>query len=78
MTQSLDMRGTLCPEPVLAANRMLRTMPPGAELVVLADDPVAEIDITHYCRTGGHDLLSVTRGEGYFRFRIRRAVDPKG
>ncbi len=78
MTEPLDMCGTLCPEPVLAANRALGKMQPGAELVLLADDPVAEIDITHYCRSKGHRLVSVTRNDGVFWFRIRRAVDLEG
>lgn len=74
MTDPLDMRGTLCPEPVLAARRALAALPPGAVLEMLADDPVAELDITHFCTRTGHSLLSVTRRDGVFRFRIRRAV----
>jgi tRNA 2-thiouridine synthesizing protein A len=78
MTRVLNMCGTFCPEPVLAANRVLNELPEGAELVLLADDPVAEIDITHFCRSKGHCLLSVTQRDGTFWFRIRRATIPAG
>lgn len=73
MTQTLDMRGTLCPEPVLAANRALGAMAPGARLRLLADDPVAEIDIAHFCRSRGHRLLSARRDGDVFEFVIARS-----
>lgn len=71
----IDMCGTLCPEPVLAAHRALRALPPGARLRLLADDPVAEIDVTHFCRSRGHLLVSVTRERGICAFVIERAAD---
>lgn len=73
MTETeLDMRGTLCPEPVLAAARALKALPPGGRLRLRADDPVAGIDITHFCRVTGHALLETAEGPDGFCFLIAR------
>ncbi len=72
MERRLDMRGTLCPEPVLGAHRELRQMALGERLTLLADDPVAEIDITHFCRSRGHVLLSCRQEGKWFEFLIER------
>lgn len=70
--QTLDLSGLLCPLPVLKAGKRLRSMRPGATLVVMATDPMAEIDLPHYCREQGHDMLGLTRSGDTFIFRIRR------
>ena len=56
--QTVDTTGMLCPLPVLKARKRLQSMGLGDVLKVLADDPVAVIDIPHYCEEAGHDLLS--------------------
>ena len=66
--EELDARGLLCPLPVLKARKRLLAMAPGADLVVLADDPMALVDLPLFCREAGHELVSQT-GE---RFVIRR------
>ncbi len=61
MTQfsdTLDATGLLCPLPVLKARKRLKSLPAGAVLQVLADDPAAVIDIPHFCAEAGHDLVS--------------------
>ena len=45
MPQLLDVRGLLCPLPALKASRALAALAPGAELVVLATDPEAPVDV---------------------------------
>jgi tRNA 2-thiouridine synthesizing protein A len=71
-----DAVGLLCPLPVLRARKVLLGMAPGAVLRLLADDPVAVIDIPHFCAEAGHVLLSVqdiAQGQEYI---IRRGVAP--
>jgi tRNA 2-thiouridine synthesizing protein A len=46
----LDCRGQRCPLPVIALARRLPTLPMGAVLRVLADDPAAAGDIPAWCR----------------------------
>ena len=55
----IDALGLLCPLPVLRARKVLLGMSPGAVLRLLADDPMAVVDIPHFCGQAGHVLLSV-------------------
>jgi len=68
----LDARGLICPLPVLRARKRLLGMAPGAVLRVLADDPVARIDLPHFCFEAGHDHLSVTDDREWQVHLIRR------
>lgn len=69
---NLDVTGLRCPLPVLRAGHALRALPPGAELVVRATDPMAVLDLGHFCAEAGHELLSTTEAAGVFTFVIRR------
>lgn len=51
----LDATGYRCPMPVIRMEAKLRRMAAGERLLVRADDPVAAIDIPHFCREAGHD-----------------------
>jgi tRNA 2-thiouridine synthesizing protein A len=55
--QTLDLRGLKCPLPALFARRALAKAPPGTEIEVLADDPMARIDVPHMCRQEGYDVV---------------------
>ena len=55
--RSLDVTGTLCPVPVVEARRALAEMAAGQVLEVLADDPLAELDLKVMCQHTGHALL---------------------
>ena len=68
----VDARGFLCPLPVLKARKALLALAPGAELVLLATDPMARIDIPHFCAQGGHTLVEQLEADGYLTFRLRR------
>ncbi len=74
----LDVRGLGCPLPVLRANRMLRTMPDGARLRVLATDRAAVQDFHAFCRETGHALIAFGEEAGVLSFVIRRRPDPAG
>ena len=52
---SLDVTGYRCPLPVIRMEAALRKMTPGQSLTVRADDPVAAVDIPHFCREAGHE-----------------------
>lgn len=69
----LDVRGSLCPVPVLKARAALATMRPGDTLEVLATDPLAEMDLAVMCEHLGHTLLASDQSEGVVRVRILRA-----
>ena len=69
---TLDLRGLKCPLPVLRARKALRSLPLGAALEALADDPLSPVDFAAYCQQSGDALLESGEKDGAFRFLIRR------
>lgn len=67
-----DLKGLKCPLPVLKTRKRLADMARGAELIVETTDPLAVIDIPHFCTENGHDLVSSEKTETGHRFSIRR------
>ncbi|MDQ1724201.1 MAG: cysteine desulfurase [Frankiaceae bacterium] len=55
----IDSVGRRCPQPVIDLANAIRTVPIGAIVEVLADDPVAAVDIPAWCWTQGHEYLGV-------------------
>lgn len=53
----LDCRGLRCPQPVVELARRMAELPVGGMLRVLADDPVAPIDIQAWCHLRGQEFL---------------------
>jgi tRNA 2-thiouridine synthesizing protein A len=69
---ALDLRGLKCPLPALITRRHLASLAPGATLVVVADDPMAAIDVPHMCRNEGFEVVDVARDGDVARFTLRR------
>ena len=72
--ETLDLRTLKCPLPALLARKALAKASPGAVLLVLADDPLAVVDIPHMCHGEGHAVENVTAASGHHVFHIRRAA----
>ncbi|MFT9000783.1 MAG: sulfurtransferase TusA family protein [Acetobacter syzygii] len=68
----LDVRGLSCPLPVLKANRILRELPGGTRLRILATDRASVTDFQVFCRETGHALVSFADENGIFSFTIKR------
>ncbi|MFM2390501.1 MAG: hypothetical protein RLZZ437_2056 [Pseudomonadota bacterium] len=69
----LDCTGLLCPLPVLRTRKRLMAMQPGQVLRVLATDPMAAIDLPHFCGQTGHTLLHIATDQIPQSYLIRRA-----
>ena len=69
--EELDVSGYQCPLPVLKAKRRLEAMAPGSVLRLISTDPAAVIDVAHFCKEQGHDLLSSAAGDRQWTFLIR-------
>lgn len=54
---TLDVRGLLCPMPVIRTQNRVKELAPGARLQILCTDPGAVIDIPVWCRINGHKVL---------------------
>ena len=50
----IDTRGLRCPMPVLRLEAALRSVKNGTRIRILADDPIATIDIPHHAKSAGH------------------------
>ncbi len=72
--REVDARGLICPLPVLRARKVLLGMKPGEVLRVLATDPMAAIDLPHFCAEAGHEHLGQTVENGAQVHLIRRGV----
>mgnify|MGYP000444512842 CR=1 FL=1 len=69
---SLDLRGLKCPLPVLKTRRRMADLPIGSVIAVETTDPLASIDIPHFCNEDGHELVSLVKIEAGHRFLIRK------
>lgn len=72
------MKGLKCPLPVLRTQKALRSLAPGAKVIVLVTDPASTIDMPHFCNTSGNELVSATRDGEIFVFTIRKAGNTEG
>ena len=69
MQRTLDARGLLCPMPAVMARTALATLPADEELVVLATDPEAPIDLTALAADDGRPAR-VERAERGWRVTL--------
>ena len=70
--KTLDVRGLYCPSPEMQTVVELSKMQVGQTLLVLADDPAAEDDITDLCRTRGHELVELKKNGADLEFTIKK------
>jgi tRNA 2-thiouridine synthesizing protein A len=70
--RQLDLRGLACPLPVLKTRKALLGLAAGQRLRVEASDPLAAIDIPHFCNEAGHVLVATERRGDAFVFLIER------
>ncbi|HIJ16549.1 MAG TPA: sulfurtransferase TusA family protein [Thermoplasmata archaeon] len=73
-TKTLDCIGLYCPEPVFRTREEISMVQVGQVLEVLADDPAFESDMRSWAKHSGHEVLSVEKVDGKFRFLIRRIM----
>lgn len=71
----IDARGHHCPVPTLKLRKAYEAAAPGAELVLLATDPMARIDVPHFAGQIGAAVLEVADQDGgVIRIRIVKAA----
>ncbi|HKI80891.1 MAG TPA: sulfurtransferase TusA family protein [Pseudodesulfovibrio sp.] len=67
---TLDVRGLLCPMPVIRTQDRVKELAPGARLQILCTDPGAVIDIPVWCRINGHRVLQTDEQPKLITFLI--------
>ncbi|MEW6598988.1 MAG: sulfurtransferase TusA family protein [Pseudomonadota bacterium] len=68
----VDARGHRCPTPTLRLRRALEQAAPGEVVCLLADDPLARIDVPHFLTASGHELIASEASGTGWRFLVRR------
>ena len=72
--REVDARGHRCPTPTLRLRRALEGASPGELVSLLADDPLARVDVPHFARERGLELVRVEpAGANVLRFVVRAA-----
>ncbi|WP_374470491.1 sulfurtransferase TusA family protein [Phenylobacterium sp.] len=66
----VDARGHRCPVPTLRLRRALEQAPAGARVRLLADDPLARIDVPHFAREAGYELAERGEDAGALSFLV--------
>ncbi|WP_309604018.1 sulfurtransferase TusA family protein [Phenylobacterium sp.] len=66
----IDARGHRCPVPTLRLRKALAAAPVGARVRLLADDPMARIDVPHFAKEAGAVILAREEVDGGFSFLI--------
>ncbi|ODT88071.1 sulfurtransferase TusA family protein [Phenylobacterium sp. SCN 70-31] len=58
----VDARGHRCPVPTLRLRRALEAAAPGVRVRLLADDPLARIDVPHFAAEAGVEVAERSEG----------------
>ena len=70
----VDARGHRCPVPTLRLRRALESAPAGAHVRLLADDPLARIDVPHFAGSVGAELLEQGERDGALSFLVAKSA----
>jgi len=70
--KKLDATGLFCPEPVFRTKIEIERMQVGQVLIVSADDPAAEDDISRWVTRNGHELLNLSKDGNVITFQIKK------
>ena len=68
----IDARGHRCPVPTLRLRKALEAAQAGARVRLLADDPMARIDVPHFAAEIGAQILAREDVEGGFSFLVAK------
>jgi tRNA 2-thiouridine synthesizing protein A len=68
----VDARGHRCPAPTLRLRRALEGLQAGERATLLATDPMARIDVPHFCNETGHLLVDAREQDQAWAFTIEK------
>jgi len=71
----VDTRGHRCPTPTLRLRRALAAASPGARIVLLADDPLARIDVPHFLASEGYPPALISDVGGALHITVQNQRD---
>ncbi|ABW01610.1 sulfurtransferase TusA family protein [Caldivirga maquilingensis] len=68
---TVDVKGKVCPIPVLETAKAARLAKPGQVIKVIATDPAAKQDLINWARVTNNELLNLDESDGVITVRIR-------
>jgi tRNA 2-thiouridine synthesizing protein A len=71
---TVDARGHRCPVPALRLRRALAGVGVGETVRLIADDPMARIDVPLFVQEGGHALVETHDEDGAVSFLVRKGA----
>lgn len=72
----LDVRGLVCPEPVMLLHKAVREIQVGEVIEVRATDPSTQRDIPKFCGFLGHELISTQVQEEEYWYWVKKGASP--
>ena len=55
----INTSGLKCPLPLLKVQKNIKSLRRGSQALIIADDPMAEIDLKHFCLNNNYILTTV-------------------
>ncbi len=72
ITKTIDLKGLLCPMPVVKMAKAIKEIQTGEVLEAFATDPGVMADIPAWCRTTGNQLVTIEKLDKQYHFIVRR------
>lgn len=72
IAKSLDLKGLLCPIPVVKVSQAIKEISIGDAIEATATDPGVMMDIPAWCKSTGNEMVSMDKVDRNFRFVVRR------
>jgi tRNA 2-thiouridine synthesizing protein A len=71
--QKIDARGAFCPGPLMELIAVLKLVQIGDEIEVWSSDKGSVSDIPQWVNKVHHEMVGITRQDGYWSIVVRRA-----
>ena len=60
----IDTTGLMCPLPLLKVQKNINSLGKNREALIITDDPMAEIDLKHFCLNNNYLLKETENNQG--------------
>ncbi len=68
----LDLKGLLCPLPIVKLSQAVKDLPVGAVIEGIATDPGVMADVPAWAKSTGQELISIEQQGKEYRFLIKK------
>ncbi len=72
IVKRLDLKGEVCPVPVMKVRDKLKEMAPGEILEVICDCPPSKRNLQRFAEKEGHEIIGLVEDGAVFKMRIKK------